>query len=408
MRKTSRNKKRRVSRRQRKQRSQRKSINFGAVITFILLLGVVSYSVYFLTMYYGITTKDPTLENMSKNRILWQGKDGLESTIFVFEEEKGSNRKISDVFVVFKNNKKNSMLTIYLSGTLYFDDLQKDFGSPVSISSLRYAGEYFEENRGVEYALWQISEILGFKVNNYVWITTEASDILSEIYSPSTLISERDKEEYILNSTPKPSESAFKMHLLSKNLSNFKTYIHIKRLMDVDEQIFSNLSFSQLFKEIVQFKRVVEKTDAYMIDVSGVSALKEETTSQGGFIATIDIPKYDNLFEQTFSNLIDVKLEQERARVEVYNASGIPDIANLYSRKMLNKGCDVVRYATAPSQIERTQLYVSDKEDFKNTFSVISTILLDKYELIEERPDFMTTGDIVVIIGEDISALDMF
>jgi hypothetical protein len=74
----------------------------------------------------------------------------------------------------------------------------------------------------------------------------------------------------------------------------------------------------------------------------------------------------------------------------------------------LNNGCDVVRFGNTPELLERTQIYVSDENEFNDSLKVVAEVLFDRYEILEERPSFMTTGDIVVLLGADILQMEMF
>ena len=53
-------------------------------------------------------------------------------------------------------------------------------------------------------------------------------------------------------------------------------------------------------------------------------------------------------------------------------------------------------------------MYISKPDDFKKSFKIVSEIFSDNFELVEGRPDFMTTGDIVIILGEDIKRMYSF
>jgi hypothetical protein len=51
----------------------------------------------------------------------------------------------------------------------------------------------------------------------------------------------------------------------------------------------------------------------------------------------------------------------------------------------------------------RTQIYVSNQREFENSVEILSQrFFLEGMRLIEERPSFMTTGDIVILLGQDI------
>ena len=47
-------------------------------------------------------------------------------------------------------------------------------------------------------------------------------------------------------------------------------------------------------------------------------------------------------------------------------------------------------------------------EKFSNTYRVVSDVIPVEFEAVEGRPDFMTTGDIVVVLGKDIKSMYSF
>jgi hypothetical protein len=101
-------------------------------------------------------------------------------------------------------------------------------------------------------------------------------------------------------------------------------------------------------------------------------------------------------------------LEKERVRVEVYNASGIPGIASSFARKISNSCCDVVRFDNAPNIEDSTLLYIPNPDDFVESTEAVTELFTWPYKIINGRPSFMTTGDIVIILGKDISGMYSF
>ena len=47
-------------------------------------------------------------------------------------------------------------------------------------------------------------------------------------------------------------------------------------------------------------------------------------------------------------------------------------------------------------------------KDYKNSLNLVSEMLSGRFEVIEGRPSFMTTGDIVIILGKDIKFMYSF
>ena len=374
---------------------------FGVFILTILLL----YSFVILS---GISTRDILSENLSRHSFLSSAGGDLEKTMFIIERERPSGRGIADVYVLLNNERKGNSIVIYIPGSLYFSGLEGDFGSPIPISSLRYAGDFLQEDRGVEYSFWQLNEILGLRAENYVWITPEAYTIINEVYGDIDDIKDRYKEDYILQRGDSLTNAFLRLHAMSSQYSFLKTITNVRNVKGMDEYIYSNLSFTGAMNKIGSYRRIVGDTQTLVIDLSSPRYSIDQLSDQGGQVRSINISEYDKALRRNFIDIIDRGLERERVRVEVYNGSGSPGKAGLFARRILNNGCDVVRFGNAPESLERTQVYVSDDREFRNSLNVVDEILFSRYELLDERPSFMTTGDIVVILGEDILQMEVF
>lgn len=389
-------------------RKKKSKINIKAIILPLLLIGLIIYIIYFLMLFFGIETVDSVAENIASYTILSQEKGDVEKTMFLFEKEVEDLRRISDIYVLLQNKNRGISLLIYVPGSMYFEGLEEEFGNPISISSLRYAGDFLQEDRGVEYALWQLSEILGFKVQNYIWVTTEAYEKILEIYDEPMLLKEKDKLAYHPSVNKELTDSFFHLSAFSSNISGLDTFLKIRQVKELDGQIFSNLSFFNVMQRISSFKKEVENTEAYALDISRPNFSTEKFSENGGVVSSINVKEYDKVLRNYVFKMIDKELEKERVRVEVYNGTDVAGRALIYSRKIQNSGCDVVRFGNAPVGHESTQIYISDKNQFKNSLKVISDVLLGRFEMLEERPSFMTTGDIVIILGDDIAHTEIF
>lgn len=383
-----------------------KRFSVPSILIALFIVSLCLYSAYFLFSFFNIKNEDPLGENLSSHKILSTIDDDLEKTLLVFEKGEDTERGISEVYALLYNKRKNTSLVIYLPGGLYFSGLEENFGSPIAISSLRYAGDYLQKGRGVEYTIWQLSEILGFKFDNYVWLTTEGYAIFEDIYNGSAQVTERSRGEYISEGTL--SDSFFKMHNFSDSYNHLSTFLNIKKLVNSNESIYSNLSFASVLGHIDNYKYMVGSSDTYSMELGSLQYSIESLAEQGGQFRSINVAEYDRGIQKYVSKLQDRDLEKERVRVEVYNASTVSGRAALYARKISNSGCDVVRFGNAPSHLEKTVVFISNKESFKNSFDIVSEVLSGRFEEISERPSFMTTGDIVILLGEDISQVEIF
>jgi len=389
-------------------RKKKASLNIKKILLLVLVFLLFIYLIYALFTLYSIKSRDPLSENISGNRFLSSLEGDLEKTIFVIENERNGERVISDVYVFLENKDKENSIVIYIPGTMYFSGLEDDFGSPIPISSLRYAGEFLQEGRGVEYTLWQLNEILGFRADNYIWITTEAYEVINSVYGDPNNVKDRYREVYSMEEGGSLTNSFLKLHTISSQSSLLKSVLNVSKVRGLDNEIYSNLSFSNVLSTISGFEKSVRESETYVMDLSSPRYSVGEFSEQGGQFRSINITEYDKALRRYYIDIIDRDLERERVRIEVYNGSGGAGKAGKYARKILNNGCDVVRFGNAPELLENTQVYVSDEKEFNNSLSVVEGVLFGRLERLEERPSFMTTGDIVILLGEDALQLEIF
>ena len=384
---------RRVSNKK-KYRSEKpkKKVSFLKLLFVLGSAFLIFYSIFFVVKFFSVKSVDVTLSNNSGNYLL-AGKSGdLEKTLIIFEEGEGNGRRVTDVYVYLVNSVKKQEMLLYVSGDIYFSGLEERFGNEIAVSSFRYAGDFLQSGRGIEYAVWQFNQLFGFKSNNYIFISAEASAVLNDSFSD----------------TSGASGSIDKLEEFDRAFSYERIFLNSSELDLLDGKIYSNLSFQNVRLKLGQASGGNAKYVRSVLDFSGEKFLREGTLITGEEISVIDVGKSDKEFKVGLQFVLDRQLEMERGRVEVYNGSDISGAAGGIGRKIANSGCDVVRYGNAPENVERTKVYVADMERFKNSYDVVDDSLEIDFELISGRPDFMTTGDIVIILGKDIELMYSF
>ena len=333
-------------------------INVRKVVLSIFVILTIIYTIYFLVLGTMIKIEDPTASNFSQGYLLSSNTNDLEKTLIVFESGFDDDRKIADAYLLLYNANKEISMMIHIPGYIYFNDLEEEFGTPIQVSSLRYAGDFLQKGRGVEYALAQFSQLLGIKFNNYIWLTSEALTVLRESYGDINDTKEIYKQSYILDDENILTDEFLRPHSLGKNMSAFRTYFEISNLKNLTGNLYSNMSLSKVYAKLGSWDSIAKNTSSYALDVSSAKMLEEEIADTGGQRSSLNIKEFDKTFRNFYSKVIDRGLEEERVRVEVYNGSGITGIAYQLGRKIVNSGCDVVRYGNAPSLEEKTVIYV--------------------------------------------------
>ena len=394
-------------RRRRSKKTTRSNFPFRIILLSLPLILLVGFVLYYIFTVTNIKTIDKTILNGSQRYLLSQSNGESKRTVIVFEEGLENERRISEVYLFLNNKEKGKSLLVYIPSWLYSTGLEENFGNAIPISSFRYAGDTLQEDRGVEYAVWQISQILGITFNDYIYINSEANITLDSAFGENMSSKDRYREMFKKGNVSL-SEGFFKLQEISSKLSFVKSLFKVNDIKNFNNNIYSDLSFVETVNMIKSIEKILQTSESYAIDLGNPEYSEEELSNSGGIRRYLLNSKFDNSYRELISLLIDKELEKERVRVEVYNGSGVAGAAQQFGRKIENSGCDVIRYENAPKTIKKTIMYISKPDDFKKSFKIVSEIFSDNFELVEGRPDFMTTGDIVIILGEDIKRMYSF
>lgn len=386
----------------------KKNINIGKILIYTAIVALILFlAVYFVII---LTSKlsDSTQLNGSHQYLLSKTQSDTKKTLIVIEGGSDKDRKINEAYLFLTNASKEESILIYIPGWMYFGGLEENFGNSIALSSFRYAGDFLQEGRGIEYAIWQISQMLGIKVDSYIWFSPEGMKDFSNLYGDVYEVQDKFREYYKTPEGDTLSEAFFKLGVMSSRYSALKNMMGLSNLINLNKTVYSNLSFTGFLNTFATLNRTILATESYGLDLSFYRYSTEDLSTSGGQIRYMNTAEFDGVYRSLIAKIIDRSLEKERVRVEVYNGSGVAGAAQQFGRKIENSGCDVVRYENAPKTIERTVVYISNEENFKNSLKIVSEILSGSYELVVGRPEFMTTGDIVVLLGQDIKQMYSF
>lgn len=388
---------------------EKKRINFDIrkILLLLFLLSILGYGGYAYIGLSNIKSEDPLKQSNSEYYLLSNQKDALEKTLIVFEEKYNEKERISVAYMYAENKEKGVSVLTYIPGWIEYSDLEKDFGGSIAVSAFRYGGDSLQEGRGFEYAIWQFEQILGSNIDEYIWVGSEALDVFEEKLGKST--GDSVYAQYYSNGFDVNQEAFFLNSFVSK-LGWLNLIISSSKFKNSQAVIYSSLP--TLGNVILKLRQIHQNTVSlrpYLIDFSNSQYLSsKESTSGIGISSYIKTQEYDSVWRGFVDSMIDRKLEKERVRVEIYNGSGMSGYASQYARRIRNSGCEVVRYDNAPQEQDKTQFFVPNRNDFVNSLEVILELFPGTYEILQERPVFMTTGDIVIILGKDIPTVYSF
>lgn len=384
-------------------------VKFNWFKLILILVGIlfVAYIGYTYVNFLNIKTQNPLNGTSGEKYLISKNSGSFKKTLIVFESEYEGKQKIEKVYLYAENKEKGASILIYLPSWVMYRGLESDFGNAVAVSGFRYAGDFIKPGKGIEYAIWQLEEVLGLKIDDYIWFDAKTYESIRDVLGE--VITDTVYSQYYENGN-EVSEEVFFLNGFVSRLGWVNLLVSGNRLESNGSVLYS--SFNTLPSAIVQLKSIhksILSLKPYVIDFSQSRyLLQEESDAGAGISSYIKTNEFDIQWREKTVRMIDKGLEKERVRVEVYNASGIAGKASSYARRIANSGCEVVRFDNAPNNQEKTQFHVPNEEEFKISLGVVGELFPGVYEILSTRPSFMTTGDIVIILGEDISKIYSF
>ncbi len=287
--------------------------------------------------------------------------NGVISDIFIFE----SAGKISNIEILIYSNDKQNMLKLAIPTGIYVSEEGVD---EFPLSSLESVGEFLSYGSGKEYTVQYMSDLLGIKFDSYVWLEDSNESI----------------DEF------------------RKDLSVWSILFDFEYSEELQGHIYSNLPIINLITQINYISSVMGEYEYEELDIS-LCCLKEVVISGEDKRQDFDKSAFDSEFGKYMDDLVSRDVEKERVNIEVYNASDVSGLASKYARKIRHTGCRILRFDNAPNMYESTVIFIPELLGYEHSLGLVRDVMGEDVELRYERPQFITTGDIVVVLGKDLS-----
>lgn len=360
-------------------RNKSKGINLLKIVilTFITVLIIYTALSYIFSYTSIVGLKFKTVVN-DDSYIMTEKDPEINKTIFIVEN---NEHEIEHAIVLVYNNEKAEMIEIDIPQGVYMSDYSTIFEETISVKNLIYVGGTINQDRKYEYALWQIQNLTGIRINSYVIINKDTIDIL---------ISEGCIENY--------------KNYLTESFEKFNVFKCISNSETINEYLsktYSSLSAEELGSLLNKYKNTNIENNL-KIDLNDSNYTTDSVDSTGNILRIVNLYALDEKISEKISLVQTKEQEKELVRVEIYNGSGVNKAGERYSRRVKNEGCKVLRVGNSPKQIELTTVYINNPEKYPESLDVVMSLFLTVPEVKYERPDFMTTGDIIIILGEDL------
>ncbi|MCC7290175.1 LytR C-terminal domain-containing protein [bacterium] len=380
--------------------SVKKQKKWGVIITFVLstffaiLLAIAGY------WSYGFLQAKPqkSLSDEAKSKLMIT-RDDLTSTLVVLDDNGQS--KILGAWYIVKNLRSGFVVVYSIPPRVYMREYLNRISEYVSVGDLKFVGDTISQPRKIEYAVWQLGNLTGMTPDSYIWFDSNSLTAFSHMFGD---VSEFEKSNYssLYIEGDLMTEPSFTINSVFDKFSFLKLVMNQNEYKHLIQGISTNLSLADLLIKIDELKTTLNSSQLHMVDLGQLWATTASKTSSGLDINLVNYSQVDQKLSEIVKNLKGRDIEREQVKIEVYNASEIEGLASRYFRKFQNSGVDVVRYENAPSPQDHTVVYVPKPETFPKSLEVVKKLIVVPSTTVHSRPDFMTTADIVVVLGKDM------
>lgn len=383
----------------------RSIVTSKALILFILLLGG-SAIIYF--GYKFIEQQQRELEQIVFSTELQSGmkEEDLVSdyggdevfTLLILDEAPVENKHVIEGLTVVRFDPVSKGADVFSVHPELFMNLQRIPGASVSsldltvsrMKDLMIIGDLQNPPIPLAYAVYQVEELLALSIDGYILFPASMHDTVGKL-SFGEIPEERVGDVEDLGFEKWSTQwSEYWVEYLS-NISLIKVWVNRSSLSSIE----SNMNVVDLYSFSKDFSGLTEdEVQVLAVEDSDIEEIVDERGDMVSFVGTTAI---DGALENIHR---DERIDREQARIEILNGTNVDGLGSRYERWIVHIGGDVIRVKNAPGKQQKSFIYVTDPEEYEYTLDRIGT-LWDGVEVIEGRPDFITTGDIVIVLGMD-------
>jgi hypothetical protein len=261
----------------------------------------------------------------------------------------------------------------------------------LSISKVRdlsVIGDLQVEPIPFAYLYYQLQELYALPIDGYVVFPEDIAEqvgVFAGVGSPADAVDgHKGYEEW-------SEEWANYWTGFFRSVSLFKIWMHRDLVPGID----SNMDVVDLYTFVHDFAALPEKSVA--VHVLSDAMVEKTIDERGEQVSVVSISSIDAVLSELGK---DDRMDREQARIEIFNGTEISGWGSRYERWVKHLGGDVIRVKNAPQQSHGTVIFVTDRDEYAYTVDRISS-LWDHVTITEGRPDFITTGDIIIVLGVD-------
>lgn len=393
------------------------------LVILIILLVFIYWIVYSI---YCLVNAEFTRAYKDREEIVdqeWKGNSRIHILLIGQDKREGEYGYIDALLVLVLDpvDKSLGIFVLNVDTSIYLPSSQKY----VSLRSLYNWGILEDENPPVRVIIGNVESLLSININRYIMIDEEGFkkfvDSLGGVYVNNKSFFE-DKDLQSFGGKDKFNEGSFR--LSGEDLLNFTradndgyefklqrqieatsglvgrltSYNGFLRFPLIVKMACDNMHTDLTKDEIVRLGYELMKVNDMKFEYMHLSSLTTRTIDD----TVVYEPIFEELDEDIQSVFVDTRIGKEQARVEIFNPTSIGGLAGFRARWLRNIGIDVIRVGDAADSLEKTTIYTPEPELYKYTIQAIEKSFSEEVEIKEEEPDFVTTGDVIIILGDNV------
>lgn len=382
--------------------SKKKSISQKSTVLilatlFMIFVAVFSYSTVtkMLSNIREFKVSD-SLENKG-NSPLHDNNHKITKTIYILshKDQNSGVENVINIFITLQNQENGALMVANMPDWIYIDSFATDEVDAQSIRNLLYIGDSIYEN-SAGYTIGEISNTFGITFDNYIWINSDNRDFYDQITSTY-------EYQFYPDQFNEDSGEDFKRFFTILNrYSSFSRFNYLQNLDLITEPLNTNLTAVELHEHFDKLNSALSSRTIYFLDFNLDGAFEDNALETGKTVRQISPSFIDQYFIDHRTIMEDRDILREQSKVELLNGSGLAGAATRYSRRIKNSGLFVTRIDNSPEAFKKTTIFVSNPERFAYSIDIIKGLMPFDIEIVPGRPEFLTTGDIVVVLGEDL------
>lgn len=324
--------------------------------------------------------------------------DTLPFTLLMIVRGKSDQKPVIDGFAIFRLYPSSGTVDVISVHSGLYTELHRIPDAPYAHTDLSSAkirdllviGELQNPPIPLAYSVYQLEELFGIAVDGYIVFPSEIRDSLGSLSAkqgPEDVIGDVESIGY-----EKWAEEWGEYWVdYFRSLSLVNIWVH----RELVGKIESNMDILDVYA----FSKKISTIPADNVNVLTVpdEHISEIVDDRGEVVNSISIAAIDAVLAGLSP---DENMAREQARIEILNGTATSGFGARYERWIRHLGGDVIRVKNAPSTTEKSVIYVTDASEYEYTVSRIAG-LWDEVEIREGRPDFITTGDVIIVLGMD-------